>query len=262
MAARGTALITGASSGIGEQLAHVFAEEGWNLVLTARRRDRLEQLSSTLSARFNVDCDVIVGDLSDALTPEHIFNAVRERNREISALVNNAGLGKLAPFVKTEENTLIDMMAVNMRALTHLTRLFLPGMIARRRGAILNLGSLAGFLPGPDMAIYYASKAFVNSFSEALAVELRGTGVTVTVSCPGPTQSEFGSVAGADARRVTRRHSMPATKVARQAYKAMQAGHVIAIPGLANALVYHALRFIPRAVTRRLTGMLNRLTKT
>lgn len=261
MLARGTALITGASSGLGERFAHLFAEDGWNLVLTARRRDRLERLSTVLHERYNVDCTVIPGDLGYTLTPERLFNFLSERNIEISALVNNAGFGKLAPFVETESKTLLEMMTVNMQSLVHLTRLFLPGMIERKNGAILNVGSLAGFLPGPNMAVYYASKAFVNSFSEALAVELRGTGVTVTVSCPGPTESEFGAVAGSDARRVTRMRSMPANVVARQGYRAMLAGIVIAIPGVANRVVYYGLRFIPRAIARRLTGLLNRATK-
>jgi uncharacterized protein len=258
----GTALITGASSGLGEQFAHLFAKDGWNLVLTARRRDRLVDLSNLLRERFNVECTVIAGDLSYTLTPERIFNIVSERNIDVSALVNNAGVGKLAPFAETDAKMLLEMMTVNMQSLVHLTRLFLPGMIARRAGAILNMGSLAGFFPGPEMAVYYASKAFVNSFSEALAVELRGTGVTVTVSCPGPTATEFGAVAGSNARRVTKRPSMPAEVVARQAYRAMHAGSAIAIPGFTNHVVYYAVRFIPRALARRLTGFLNRATKT
>ena len=262
MHSQGTVLITGASSGLGEQFAHLFAKDGWNLVLCARRRDRLDQLSSMLRERFGVDCVVLAGDLGDTQTPESIFNAVSERNIEISVLVNNAGFGKLASFVNTDTKTLLDMLTVNMQALVHLTRLFLPGMLSRRKGAILNVGSLAGFLPGPHMATYYASKAFVNSFSEALAVEVKGTGVTVTVSCPGPTETEFGKVAGSDSRRVTKRRSMPASVVAEQAYQAMQHGKVIAIPGFANQLVYHILRFIPRVITRRMTGLLNRLTKT
>ncbi len=262
MTSRGTALITGASSGLGERFAHLFAEDGWDLVLTARRRDRLDRLSTDVRERFGVDCIVIPGDLGYTLTPERIFNAVCERNIELSALVNNAGFGKLAPFVEIESKTLLEMMTVNMQSLVQLSRLFLPGMIARKKGAILNVGSLAGFLPGPDMAVYYATKAFVNSFSEALAVELRGTGVTVTVSCPGPTESEFGAVAGSDARRVTKMRSMPAATVARQAYEAMLRGDVIAIPGFLNHVTYHALRFIPRAIARRLTGLLNRATKT
>ena len=262
MHSQGTALITGASSGLGEQFAQLFAKDGWNLVLCARRRDRLDQLSRVLHERFGVDCVVLASDLGDTQTPESIFNAVSERTIEISALVNNAGFGKLAPFVNTDTKTLLDMLTVNMQALVHLTRLFLPGMISRRKGAILNVGSLAGFLPGPHMAAYYASKAFVNSFSEALAVELEGTGVTVTVSCPGPTETEFGKVAGSDSRRVTKRRSMPPAVVAQQAYHAMQHGKVIAIPGFANQLVYHILRFIPRVITRRLTGRLNRMTKT
>jgi len=257
----GTALITGASSGIGKQLARLFAADGWDLVLTARRESQLLLLAEQLSAQFKVECTVLPGDLADSTTPERLVRALAERQLRVTALVNNAGFGKLAAFVDTDPMLLLDMMTVNMRALVHLTRLLLPNMVAQGRGAVLNVGSLAGFLPGPHMAVYYASKAFVNSFSEGLSVELQGTGVTVTVSCPGPTATEFGEVAGSDTRRVTRSRSMPAEAVARNAYHAMKAGHVIAIPGRANHAVYHALRFIPRAILRRLTGLLNRATK-
>lgn len=256
-----TALITGASSGLGEQLARLFAADGWNLVLVARRLDRLDALSAELEQRFGIECTPMAADLRDPQTPTKIAGLLQEKQVEISALVNNAGFGKLAAFLDTDPQVLLDMIVVNMQALVHLTHLLLPPMIERRRGYVLNVGSLAGYLPGPHMAVYYASKAFVNSFSEALAIELRGTGISVTVSCPGPTATEFGKVAGSDVRRLAAARSMPAERVARQAYRAMLSGRIIAIPGVTNRLIYYALRFIPRAIARRLTGLLNRATK-
>jgi short-subunit dehydrogenase len=258
---RDTALITGASSGIGEQLARLFAADGCNVVLLARRRERLDALATSLKSKFRIEASVIAEDLSDAKAPERIVSILAQRGINIYALVNNAGFGHLGEFTGTDPAIVQSMMTVNMLSLAHLTRLLLPPMITQGRGRILNVGSLAGFLPGPHMAVYYASKAFVNSFSEALAVELRNTGVSVTVGCPGPTATEFGKVAGSDARRLSAVRAMSAERVARQAYRAMKAGYVIAIPGLGNLLIYHALRFLPRAVARRLTGLLNRATQ-
>ncbi len=257
----GTALISGASSGLGGQFARLFAADGWNLVLVARRLDRLDALSVELRERFGIECTPIAADLSKPETPTKIAEILRERHIDVDALVNNAGSGKLAAFMDTDPQVLLDMMMVNMQSLVHLTRLLLPSMIARKRSYILNVGSLAGYLPGPHMAVYYASKAFVNSFSEALAIELSGTGVNVTVSCPGPTATEFGKIAGSDVRRLAAARSMPAERVARQAYRALLSNRVIAIPGFGNLLIYYALRFIPRAIARRLTGLLNRATK-
>ena len=256
-----TALITGASSGIGEQFARLFAADGWNVVLLARRQERLDVLATTLESKFGIKASVIVEDLSDVRAPERIAGVLNERGISVDALVNNAGFGHLGEFIGADPSMLQSMMTVNMLSLVQLTRLLLPTMVAKRHGQVLNVGSLAGYLPGPHMAVYYASKAFVNSFSEALAVELRATGVTVTVCCPGPTASEFGKIAGSDVRRLTAVRSMPAERVARHAYRAMKAGRVIAIPGFGNLLIYHALRCLPRAVARRLTGLLNRATQ-
>ncbi len=256
-----TALITGASSGIGEQFARLFAADGCNVVLLARREDRLEALANNLRSKFEIQANVIAADLSDISAPERIAGILAERGISVDALVNNAGFGHLGEFVAADPSRLLSMMTVNMLSLVQLTRLLLPAMIAQGRGRILNVGSLAGFLPGPHMAVYYASKAFVNSFSEALSVELRKTGVTVTLSCPGPTASEFGKIAGSDVRRLSAVRSMSAERVARQAYRAMKAGDVIAIPGFSNMLIYHSLRFLPRVVARRLTGLLNRATQ-
>ncbi len=256
-----TALITGASSGLGEQFAWLFAADGWNVVLLARRQDRLEALATALESKFGIQACVLTEDLSDAKAPERIAGTLSERGVRIDALINNAGFGNLGEFIDADPLTLQGMMVVNMFSLVQLTRLLLPPMVAERRGHILNVGSLAGYLPGPHMAVYYASKAFVNSFSEALAVELRATGVTVTVSCPGPTATEFGKIAGSDVRRLSAVRSMSAERVARQAYQAMKANDVIAIPGFSNLLIYHGLRFLPRALARRLTGLLNRATQ-
>ncbi len=259
--ARKTALITGASSGIGLELARLCAADHHDVVLVARRRDRLLQLAQSLESEFSVKAEVIVEDLRHAEAAPRIIDELERRNLSIDVLVNDAGFGNLGAFVNTDVSIALDMMALNMRALVHLTHRLLPTMLARGTGRILNVGSMAGFLPGPDMAVYYATKAFVNSFSEALAVELRGTGVSVTLCCPGPTATEFGVIAGSDARRLTAARSMPAARVARHAYRAMQQQQVVAIPGASNLLIVQMLRCMPRALARRLTGMINRTAR-
>ena len=180
-----TALITGASSGLGLELARLFARDGHDLVVVARRRDHLEALATRLAAEHGVAARVIAEDLADPVAPRRIFEELQERRIDVEFLVNSAGFGTNGPFAASDLGRELAMVQVNATALMHLTHLFLPGMIARRSGRILNLGSTAGFQPGPGMAIYYATKAFVNSFTEALAYELRGTGVTATVSLSG-----------------------------------------------------------------------------
>ena len=187
----GTALITGASSGIGLELAKLFARDGYELVLVARRVERLEELGRELTQRHGVRCHTISVDLAQPDAAAEIVRRLEGAGPAVDVLVNNAGFGVLGPLATTEPETAGRMIRVNIEALTQLTRALLPGMLARRRGRILNVASTAGFAPGPLMAVYYATKAYVISFSEALAEELRGTGVTVTVLCPGPTRTEF-----------------------------------------------------------------------
>src|ERR1035438_2534004 len=186
-----TVLVTGASSGIGLELARCFTADKSNLVLVARNTAALEKLAAELRGRFQIEVHVIPADLARPESPQNIFDELKGRGTVVDVLVNNAGFGLHGSFAELPLPRQLEIVQVNVSALVALTGLFLPGMVQRKRGGILNVGSVAGFLPGPHMAVYYASKAFVQSFSEALFEELRGTGVSVTNLCPGPTESNF-----------------------------------------------------------------------
>ena len=255
--AKQTALITGDSAGLGREYARLFAKDGHDLVLVARRRERLDELARELAAAHGTTCMVIAADLAAPSAGQQIADQVQAAGRTIDFLVNNAGLGKRGPFAQSDVRLQLEMIDVNMRALVDLTHRFLPGMLERKQGRILNIASIAGFVPGPFMATYYASKAFVVSFTEALAQELRGTGVTATASCPGPTATEFADVAGSSKSNLFRRHVADAISVARHGYGAMLAGKVVAIPGLQNKLSVQSVRIAPRAVVRAISAKLN-----
>jgi short-subunit dehydrogenase len=255
--AKQTALITGASAGLGREYARLFAKDGHDLVLVARRRERLDELARELAAAHGTTCMVIAADLAAPSAGQQIADQVQAAGRTIDFLVNNAGLGKRGPFAQSDVRLQLEMIDVNMRALVDLTHRFLPGMLERKQGRILNIASIAGFVPGPFMATYYASKAFVVSFTEALAQELRGTGVTATASCPGPTATEFADVAGSSKSNLFRRPVADAASVARHGYRAMLAGTVVAIPGLKNKLSVQSARIAPRAAVRAISAKLN-----
>jgi short-subunit dehydrogenase len=258
-ATRAAALITGASAGLGLEFARLFARAGNDLVLVARRRERLEDLARELGAAHGIAATVIAADLARPEAPREVHDRVAAAGIEVEFLVNNAGFGSNGAFVELDLARELDLIAVNVRALVDLTRRFLPAMVARRRGRILNMGSTAAFFAGPFMATYYASKAFVVSFTEALAHELRGTGVTATVSCPGPVATEFGEVAGSDKSALFKIGGVAdAASVARHGYRAMLAGRTLAIPGVRNKLAIPAMRVSPRALARRVTARLNR----
>jgi short-subunit dehydrogenase len=252
-----TALITGASSGLGLELARLFAQDGHDLVVVARRRDHLETLATRLAAEHGVAARIIAEDLADPVAPRRIFAELRERRIDVEFLVNSAGFGASGPFADADLERMLAMVQVNATALMHLTHLVLPGMIARRSGRILNLGSTAGFQPGPGMIVYYATKAFVNSFTEALADELRGTGVTATVSCPGATATEFPKVAGTTDSRLFHLGAMSAADVAAHAYRAMMAGRTMSLPGWRAKLGLQLLRFGSRGMARAVAARLN-----
>ena len=260
--AKQTALITGASAGLGREYARLFAKDGHDLVLVARRRDRLDELARELTAAHGITCMVIAADLAAPTAGQQIADQVQAAGRSIDFLVNNAGFGKRGSFAQSDVRLQIEMIDVNVRALVELTHLFLPGMLERKHGRILNLASMAGFVPGPFMATYYASKAFVVSFTEALASELHGTGVTATASCPGPTATEFADVAGSGKSNLFRRPVADAASVARHGYRAMLAGTVVAIPGLKNKLSVQSVRIAPRAVVRAIAAKLNSVETT
>ena len=253
-----TALVTGASAGLGLELARLAAKDGNDLVLVARRRDRLETLAAELTAAHGVQVTIIAADLSDQAVPVAIAERLRAEGKHVEFLINNAGFGSCGPFSQAVLDREVEMIHLNIRALVQLTHLFLPSMLARKSGRILNVASVAGFLPGPFMATYYASKAFVLSFTEALSAELLGTGVTITASCPGPTKTEFGTVAGNHKTELFKHHVAQAAPVARHAYRAMMAGKVVAIPGLMNKLIAQSTRISPRAWLRAIAASLNR----
>lgn len=241
-----TALITGASSGIGAEIARVMAENGHDLVLTARRGEALRDLERRLVSRHQVACDVVVADLAEPGAAERVAKAAPEADY----LVNNAGFGTYGEFAKTDLDEELAMIRVNVSALTELTKRLLPGMIARGSGRILNVASTAGFYSGPLMAAYYATKAYVLHFSEALAVELNGSGVTVTALCPGPTASEFQERAGMHASGLVKDRKLPTSAaVAEYGYRAMMKGRRVAVPGFGNRLLIFASRFLPRGLT-------------
>jgi short-subunit dehydrogenase len=251
------ALITGASSGIGRELARTMAADGYGLILVARRRDRLDELAAELTGRHRVTVSVLAEDLADPAAPRRIEDQVRAAGREVDVLVNNAGFGSHGAFARADLDVALRMIDVNVRALVELTHRFLPPMLQRRRGRILNVASIAGFVPGPFMATYYASKAYVLSFTEALATELRGSGVTATASCPGPVATEFGEVAGSSRTNLFRGRLAGAAPVARHAYRAMLAGKVVAIPGLWGKLSAFMPRMSPRGQTRAIVAWMN-----
>jgi short-subunit dehydrogenase len=258
MATRGTALITGASSGIGLELARLFARDGYDLVLVARRADRLEALGRELAGRHGIRSRAIGADLAAPEAPEKIVAATEEVGLAIDVLVNNAGFGTSGPFATTDLRTELELLQVNVVALTHLTKLLLPGMLARRRGAILNVASTAAFQPGPFMAVYYGSKAYVLSFSEALAEELAGSGVTVTTLCPGPVRTEFQARAGMAESRLFALAPLvlDAAAVARAGYAGLRGGKRLVIPGLGNRLLVQSQRIAPRRLVTKIAGFL------
>ena len=253
----GTALITGASSGLGAEYARLFAAGKHGVVLVARRRERLEELARDLRSAHGIAVDVVPADLAARDGAARVVAEVERLGTPIDFLVNNAGFGASGAFADLDLGRALDMIQVNVTALVELTRALLPPMIARRSGRILNVGSTAGFPPGPFMAVYYASKAFVNSFSEALWYELRGTGVTATVSCPGATATEFAEVAGNSRSLLFRLGAAPAATVAREGYRAMMKGKPMVIHGLRNKLTVQSLRISPRALTRSVAASLN-----
>jgi len=252
-----TALITGASAGLGAEFARHFAADKHDLILVARRRDRLEALGAELARAHGVRCQALAADLG---TPEGWSGLVAEVHRlgvEVEFLVNNAGFATSGAFVELDPARELEMLQLNVLSLMGLCRAFLPGMVARGHGRILNVGSTAGFQPGPYMAGYYASKAFVNSFTEALSYELGGTGVTATVSCPGATATEFSGVAGTGQSPLFRIGAASPAVVAGEAYRAMLAGRPMIVHGLKNKLAVQSLRMSPRAAVRALTAWLN-----
>jgi hypothetical protein len=239
------ALITGASGGIGYELAKLFARDHHNLVLVARRADKLTQVANELQAH-GVTVQTITLDLAEPPAPKFLFDQLEREGVAVDILVNNAGFGGFGEFALVPEAEILGQIDLNIRALTELTRLFLPPMIARRNGRVMNVASTAAFQAGPMMAVYYATKAYVLSFSEAIANELRNTGVTVTCFCPGATHTDFAQRAGVANSRLFKLGAMSAAKVALDGYCAVMEGRGLAISGAHNWIVAQSTRFAPR----------------
>jgi short-subunit dehydrogenase len=258
MMSRGlTALVTGASAGIGRELALACARGGHNLVVAARRSDRLEALARDIGRESSVQVRVAQTDLSDSKARRELFDSLVRDRVSIDILINNAGFASGGRFQDADLATQLAMIELNVTALTHLTGLFLQEMLVRKRGRILNVASTAGFQPGPLMAVYYATKAYVLHFSEAIAEELTGTGVSVTVLCPGPTATDFPARAGVERSRLFSRGVLDPKVVADAGYRGMMEGKVVVIPGLGNRIGAQILRVSPRAVARKYVRRLN-----
>lgn len=252
-----TALVTGASSGIGLELARIFAADGVDVILSARSEDKLQTLAKELVEQHSVKAEVVVSDLSVQGSAQVLYETIKENGWGVDYLVNNAGFGVYGEFAETKWEDEAAMLNVNVVALTHLTKLFMPDFIQKGSGRIMNVASTASFQPGPLMAAYFASKAYVLSFSEALSNELKSTGVTVTALCPGATETGFQSAAGATGSRLFETRTLPTgADVAKYGYKAMQKGKRVAVHGVINKVLAQSNRFAPRSLSMAITRML------
>jgi short-subunit dehydrogenase len=252
-----TALITGASSGIGLELAHLFARDGYRLVLVARSRGPLRVLGDELQSRYSIGVRVSPKDLAHPHSPVELYQELQEAGIVLDVLVNNAGFGVGGPFAKTDWNVEAEIIQVNITALTHLTKLFLP-QVRAREGKIMNVASVAAFLPGPFMNVYYASKAYVLNFTEALAEELSGTGATVTCLCPGPVETNFQKRANTGDARLLRSPLLVDVKsVARAGYEGMKQGQRLVIPGWKNRVMVEGLRLAPRRMVTKIVSRMH-----
>lgn len=255
-------LITGASSGIGYEFAKVFAERGHHLILVARSQDILAKLAEELHKAFKVTVQVIAADLSRDEECLKVYRTCQENGWSVENLVNNAGLGDNEAFAESDWKKQDQQIRLNIQALVRLTHLFLPEIVNQRRGGVLNVASTAAFQAGPFMSVYYATKAFVLSFSEALSEELRGTGVTVTALCPGPTESKFQKVAGMDNAKIFELLRIPTSRaVAEYGYKSFRLGKRVAIHGLMNKLGVQLLRISPRFLVVRIVRRLQEIRR-
>jgi short-subunit dehydrogenase len=251
------ALITGASRGIGYELAKVFARNGFNLVLVARNGEKLETVAKELTQAYMADCHVISADLSLMSGVEEVYRRVHENNLTVSVLVNNAGVGSYGPFCQTDFRTEAQVINLNVAGLTYLTRLFATEMVENGSGRILNVASVVGFWPLPQMSVYAATKAYVISFSQTLASELKGTGVNVSVLCPGSVETDFStgvqkkvtdSRSGLVTRVLVRMRYMDAATIATIAYRDLMKNRRVIIPGAFFRTVRIAMKFVPQGM--------------
>jgi uncharacterized protein len=250
------ALITGASSGIGRHLASLFAQHGYDVVLAARREAALQQLADEIT-RTGRTARVIAADLGTPEGPQQLYDRLQQQRIEVDVLVNNAGSGLQGKFADLPLDRQVAMIQLNVTSLTALTRLLLPAMLQRNRGGVLNVGSTAGFQPGPLMAVYYATKAYVLSFTEAVAEEVRGSALKISLLAPGPTATEFVERAGMSGVKLFKGVVMTAEQVARIGFEGWNAGRLLVIPGIRNRIGPLAVRLAPRSLVRGTVKRLN-----
>ncbi|HBC57643.1 MAG TPA: short-chain dehydrogenase [Gammaproteobacteria bacterium] len=255
-----TALITGASFGFGYEFTKLFAQDGYNLVLVARSENRLEEIAQQHRDKWGIEVTIIAKDLFLATAPQEIHDEIQSKGIEIDVLVNNAGFGNYGRFSDIDTEKELNLVQLNVVAVTHMTRLFLPNMIQRGSGRILNVASMAAWLPGPYMATYFASKAYVLSFTEAIAEECRGTGVRAMALCPGVSITEFQKTAQNQSALIGKNipgATMSAEKIANHAFDDLMKEKIVSIPGIGNRLAVQMLKFVPRSLLRRGVKMFN-----
>jgi short-subunit dehydrogenase len=248
-----TALITGASTGIGYELALILAKNKINLVLVARSKEKLLNLQTKLAAEIGIKVSVLDLDLSTESSAQQVFDFCQQQKIKVDYLINNAGFGDYGFFHESDWKKQAEMLQLNIVTLTQLTHLFLPNMIKNKSGKILNVASIAAFLPGPLMSVYYATKAYVLHFSEALANELKDDGITVTTLCPGPTESGFQALAAMEESKIVKGKKMATSKeVAEYGFQAMMKGEQVAIHGFMNKLMVNSIRITPRSLALKI----------
>jgi short-subunit dehydrogenase len=252
---RKVGLITGAASGIGYEMAKLLIQDSYHLVLIDKNASKLKEIQTNFTSRYGKEVQIMEKDLSRANVADEIFQELSHQQIEVDLLVNNAGYGVFGMFSETDWKHECAMIQLHVVTTTHLTKLFLPGMVYRGKGRILNVASLAAFQPGPLMSIYYATKAYLLSFTEAIANEVKGTGVTITVLCPGMTKTGFQQAVGGEKSRISW-NLASAASVAQYGYGAMQKGKIVAIPGFINYLLANAPRFFPRRIATNVVRIL------
>lgn len=254
-----TALITGASSGLGAEFARMYAEEGFDVVLVARRKDRLKALKKELEGNYDCKVWVFEQDLSKKNSAKNVYEFTEANKIKIASLVNNAGFADFGYFWKNDEKRQRELLQVNIVTLVELTRLYLPGMVETANGSILNIASVASLCAGPKMALYFASKAFVRSFSESLTEELVGSGVTVTAICPGPIATEFEETAGmqGQSKMFTLLKVTTAEKIVKASFKALNKGKALVYCGAIGKFMNIGTRLLPRRTSAKIAKFIN-----
>jgi uncharacterized protein len=248
-----TALITGASSGIGEAFADIFAKNGFNVVIVARNGQKMDSICKALTEKYKIKADYIAKDLTKYEASEEIFNELKSKNIHVDALINNAGFGDYGFFHESDWQKQREMIELNIMTLTHLTHLFLPAMITKKDGYILNVASTAAFQPGPLMSVYYATKSYVLFFTEGIANETKEFGIKVSALCPGPTESDFQNKAAMGDSKLVKGKKMPTSyEVAEYGFKSLMKGKVVAVHGFMNYLMSLSPGFTPRSVVTAL----------